>query len=148
MARKSTIQGKATTMNAHRLLFTTAAAMTVLSAAAQIPALPSGVSFSTKDPHFSQQGGESLYRSICQGCHMAAGQGAKGAGMYPALANNPRLAAAGYPVYVVLAGYHGMPPFGDRLDDQQVADVVNFTRTNFGSRYPDTVTAEDVKKMR
>jgi hypothetical protein len=38
------------------------------------------------------------------GRHMAAAQGAVGAGAYPALANDPKLAAAGYPVLVVVNG--------------------------------------------
>ena len=42
---------------------------------------------------FMYRDGEHLYRAICQGCHMADGKGAQGAGAYPALAANPRLAA-------------------------------------------------------
>ena len=39
--------------------------------------------------------GQKLYETICQGCHMPDARGAKGAGMYPALAANPpRLGAA------------------------------------------------------
>jgi mono/diheme cytochrome c family protein len=51
-----------------------------------------------------QRDGEVIYRTVCQGCHMAAAQGAVGAGAYPALANDPKLAAAGYPVLVVVNG--------------------------------------------
>ncbi|PWW49110.1 c-type cytochrome [Melaminivora alkalimesophila] len=104
--------------------------------------------FSTDSERFVQQGGERLYRSICQGCHMPEGQGAKGAGFYPALAQNARLAAGPYPVYVVLQGLHGMPPFGERLDDQQVADVVNYIRTHFGNDYRDAITPEMVRGQR
>lgn len=39
-----------------------------------------------------------------------------------------------------------MPPFGWRLDDGQVADVVNFIRTNWGNSAP-PVTASDVAKI-
>ena len=45
---------------------------------------------------FAMQGGEAVYRGVCQGCHMADAKGASGAGTYPALAGNPRLAEAGY----------------------------------------------------
>jgi mono/diheme cytochrome c family protein len=45
---------------------------------------------------FMQRDGEVIYRTVCQGCHMAAAQGAVGAGAYPALANDPKLAAAAY----------------------------------------------------
>ena len=93
-------------------------------------------------------GGEATFRGICQGCHMPDGRGAEGAGRYPALAGNPRLAAAAYPVYVVLNGRHGMPPWGDVLDDGQVADVVNYVRTHFGNAFADVVTAADVHAQR
>jgi mono/diheme cytochrome c family protein len=105
-------------------------------------------SFSPDGEHFVQQGGAQLYQAICQGCHMPQGQGAKGAGFYPALANNARLASSAYPTYVVLAGLRGMPPFAGRLSDQQVAEVVNYVRRNFGNDYQDAVTAEAVKGLR
>ena len=38
-----------------------------------------------------QQGGEAIYKGICQDCHMPDARGAVGAGMYPALAGNPKL---------------------------------------------------------
>jgi len=79
---------------------------------------------------------------------MADAKGAEGAGRYPALAGNPRLAANTYPVQVVLQGRHGMPAFGPFLDDSQVAGVVNYVRTHFGNTFSDAVTPEDVKKMR
>ena len=56
---------------------------------------------------FPQQTGEDLFRNICQGCHMPDAKGAIGAGAYPALAANPRLAAAIYPITVVLQGQRG-----------------------------------------
>jgi mono/diheme cytochrome c family protein len=60
---------------------------------------------------------------------MAAAQGAVGAGAYPALANDPKLAVAGYSVLVVVNGSKDMPPFGALLDDEQVAAVVNYVRS-------------------
>lgn len=104
--------------------------------------------FSPDGEHFVQQGGARLYQAICQGCHMPQGQGAKGAGFYPALANNSRLTSGAYPIYVVLSGLRGMPPFAERLSDQQVADVVNYVRTNFGNYYQDAVTTEAVNVQR
>jgi len=84
-------------------------------------------------PKFQELSGESIYRATCQGCHMAQGQGAKGAGTYPALASNPRLAAPEYPLYVVLNGQKGMPAFGKMLSDEQIAAVVDYARTHFGN---------------
>ena len=77
-----------------------------------------------------------------------AADGAVGAGAYPALANNPKLAAAGYPVLVVVTGSKGMPPVGALLDDEQVAAVVNYVRSHFGNSYPDSISPADVRLAR
>lgn len=97
---------------------------------------------------FTEQGGEALYKAICQGCHMPDAKGAKGAGTYPALAGNPALSAAAYPVYMVITGRKAMPAFGNNLTDQQIADVVNYVRSHFGNPYADPVSASDVRSMR
>jgi cytochrome c5 len=97
---------------------------------------------------FVHQDGRTLFRAICQGCHMPDAKGAKGAGMYPALAENPKLASAAYLAITVMKGRHGMPPFGSMLTDAQIAAVVNYVRTNFGNHYTDVLTADDVKKFR
>jgi len=97
---------------------------------------------------FMQRDGEVIYRTVCQSCHMAAAEGAVGAGAYPALANDPKLAAAGYSVLVVVNGSKDMPPFGALLDDEQVAAVVNYVRSHFGNSYPDIVSPVDVKSPR
>jgi mono/diheme cytochrome c family protein len=125
---------------------------------AQSTAEPSPVPGTDPDPastqgftdpaHFSQKDGEALFRSICQGCHMPDAKGAVGAGMYPALAGDANLEAAGYPVTVVVHGRKGMPPFGEYLNDAQVAAVVNYVRGHFGNKYEDAVSADDVKAVR
>jgi mono/diheme cytochrome c family protein len=97
---------------------------------------------------FMPQSGEALYADICQGCHMPGGAGAVGAGAYPALARNPKLAAAGYPLVLVIHGRKGMPPFGNLLTNQQVAAVVNYIRTHFGNDFPDAVSDDDAKGAR
>ncbi len=89
---------------------------------------------------FPQQTGEDLYTHICQGCHMPDAKGAIGAGAYPALASNPRLAAAIYPITVVLRGQRAMISLGESLDDAQVATVLNYVRTHFGNHYKDMIT--------
>ncbi|QBB71183.1 cytochrome c [Pseudolysobacter antarcticus] len=98
--------------------------------------------------HFKQQDGEALYRAICQGCHMPDASGAHGAGMYPALAANPKLASVMYPAITVLAGRRGMPQFHDSLSDQQVAAVVNYLRSHFGNDYADKLMSDDVAQLR
>lgn len=97
---------------------------------------------------YPQQTGEELYKGICQGCHMPAAQGAVGAGAYPALAQDIRLAAVVYPLTVVLNGQRAMPPIGADLSDKQVANVINYIRTHFGNHYKDVVTPAAVKAAR
>jgi mono/diheme cytochrome c family protein len=97
---------------------------------------------------FAMQGGEAVYNSVCQGCHMADAKGAAGAGNYPALANNPRLASAGYVLSMVMNGHKGMPPFRGHFTNLQVADVVNYVRTHFGNRFRDKVKEADVQSLR
>jgi mono/diheme cytochrome c family protein len=97
---------------------------------------------------FPQQTGEDLFKNICQGCHMPDAKGAIGAGAYPALAANPRLAAAIYPITVVLNGQRAMPTFGESLSDEQVAAVINYVRTHFGNHYKDAITPAMVKAKR
>jgi mono/diheme cytochrome c family protein len=94
------------------------------------------------------QGGASIYRDVCQGCHMPGGRGAAGAGAFPALAGNSRLEAAAYPISMVLNGHGGMPWFNGVLSDVQIADVVNFVRTHFGNNYRDAATPGDVAAQR
>lgn len=108
------------------------------------PALAQG----SRGGTFPQRTGEAVFKEICAGCHMADAKGAVGAGAYPALARNPNLESAGYPVGVILHGQKAMPWFDDELDDEQVAGVVNYIRSHFGNRYTDKVTPADVKAMR
>jgi mono/diheme cytochrome c family protein len=113
------------------------------AAAADEP--PAGISEGFR---FGQRDGESLYRAVCQSCHMPAGEGALGAGRYPALAANTRLASAQYPVLNILRGRKGMPSFRNMLDDAQIAAVTNYVRTHMGNQYTDAVTAADVQSLR
>jgi mono/diheme cytochrome c family protein len=98
--------------------------------------------------HYAQQSGEEIYKGICQGCHMPDAKGAIGAGAYPALKNDIRLATAVYPLTVVLNGQRAMPPFGASLSDTQVANVINYVRTHFGNHYKDSVTPAAVQAAR
>jgi mono/diheme cytochrome c family protein len=127
-----------------------AALLTVLFALAATSGALADPPAATLSPgfRFTEQTGEALYANICQACHMSKGEGAVGAGRYPALANNESLKAGGYPIYAVLHGQKGMSPFGRMLSDDQVAAVVNYVRTHFGNNYTDAVTADDVKKAR
>ncbi|MFL9956301.1 cytochrome c [Paraburkholderia nemoris] len=97
---------------------------------------------------FTEKSGEALYNATCAGCHMPDGKGAQGAGHYPALAENPAVEAAPYVIVNVLHGRKGMPSFGDEMNDEQVAAVVNYTRTHFGNRFAGDVTPSQVRSLR
>ncbi len=97
---------------------------------------------------FPKPGGDDVFGNICQGCHMPNAMGATGAGTYPRLAGDANLAAASYPVTMVLFGRRAMPPFAAYLNDSQIANVVNYVRSHFGNNYTDMVTAADVAKVR
>lgn len=96
------------------------------------------------DPaRLTQNDGETIYRALCAACHMPEGQGAQGAGHYPALASNEHLITADYPVFIVLHGQKAMPALGDMLTDKQVAAVVNYIRTHFGNDYADDPASDE-----
>lgn len=118
----------------------------VLALLTAMPAAAQNADF--RGDAFAMQGGEAVYRGVCQGCHMADAKGATGAGTYPALANNPRLAAPAYVVAMVMNGHKGMPPFRGHFTDAQVADVVNYVRSHFGNRFKGEVKPADVQALR
>lgn len=92
--------------------------------------------------------GAQVYQKFCAACHMADGRGAQGAGQFPALADNPRLAAPGYPIYVVLNGLGAMPWFNGILKDEEIAAVVTHIRTHFGNAYTEPVKIDEVTGAR
>jgi mono/diheme cytochrome c family protein len=116
--------------------------------AVAVPALTTPAKAQFTAPLSPQQDGEATYKGICQSCHMPDARGAKGAGAYPALAGNEKLSVSGYPISVVVHGLRTMPAFGGSLNDQQIADLVNYVRTHFGNQYTDAVTPADVKAAR
>jgi mono/diheme cytochrome c family protein len=109
-----------------------------------------GPAFAQAGGAFPEQSGAEIYGAICQGCHMPDGKGGQGSAItgYPALAGNKKLAAKAYPAMVITRGQKAMPEFGSMLSDVQVANVINYIRTNFGNTYTDAITPEQVKPMR
>ena len=103
--------------------------------------------------------GEKIYQQICAGCHMRDGRGAVGACRYPSFADNAAMSSSRYIAITMLNGRRNMPAFAPPrrnefyfppvwLNDVQVANVVNYIRTNFGNNYPDPITAEEVRALR
>ena len=104
------------------------AALACAAASAQAADDPAGM-LGTTD-------GETIYATICQGCHMPGGKGATGAGFYPAFAGNKARASPQYVALTILDGRNNMPSFKRPaqppfffpptwLTDVQVANVTN-----------------------
>lgn len=102
--------------------------------------------------------GAALYVDNCAACHCTDGVGYKRA--FPSLKGNPVVQTEDPTslIHIILTGNTTpavkgavsnltMPPFGWRLNDQQVADVANFVRTSWGNKAP-AVTASEVAKIR
>lgn len=104
--------------------------------------------FSDEPYRFTQTDGEALYRTTCQACHMEDGRGDEGAGAHPPLADNPKMNSKHFLAGVILTGYHGMPRFGDKMSDDQVAAVTNYVRSHFGNDYADPITPGAVAALR
>jgi mono/diheme cytochrome c family protein len=98
------------------------------------------------------------YLNSCAACHRSSGKGYKGT--FPALAGNSVVNAADPTslINIVLNGstetgtsavptQFAMPPFGDRLTDDEVAHIVTFIRSSWGNDAP-AVDATQVAKIR
>jgi mono/diheme cytochrome c family protein len=101
--------------------------------------------------------GAVAYDISCAACH---GRDGKGSALFPPLAGNAaiRQARADTVVRMVLAGGKaaatkdaptgpGMPSFGWRLTDEQVANILTYVRNNWGNQAP-AVSPETVKRIR
>ncbi len=102
--------------------------------------------------------GGKIYRQQCVQCHQPAGEGSGTA--WPALAGNPTVTAPS-PVnairMVLDGGYapataanprpHGMPPFGQLLNDSDISMLVTYIRNSWGNE-AGGVTALEVKRAR
>lgn len=102
--------------------------------------------------------GGKIYRQQCAQCHQPKGEGSGAA--WPALAGNPTVTAPS-PVNVIRmvldGGYapataanprpHGMPPFGQILNDNDIAMLVSYLRNSWGNE-AGSVTALEVKRAR
>ena len=102
--------------------------------------------------------GEKIYTKECVECHAANGLGHPPG--FPPLANNQsiQMPSAVNPIRMVLnGGYppstagnpapHGMPPFAQRLSDQEVAAVVTYVRMSWGN-HGTPVSPQQVNDLR
>jgi mono/diheme cytochrome c family protein len=118
-----------------------AALLPLAAGAADVPQMSSGYIF-------AQQDGKALYAASCQGCHMAKGEGARGAGFYPKLAGNPLVQSPEYIVHRVANGYRGMPAVAGMMSDEQIAAVAPYVRRAFDRPDAPAMTADEVGKLR
>lgn len=122
------------------------------SAPAATPAAPS------TDHGYDAAKGQTLFAANCAACHQATGQGLPGA--FPPLKGNAVVndADATTHIHVVLHGLQGanvagvvytspMPPFAGTLDDEDIANIINYERSAWGN-HGAPVTARQVAAER
>jgi mono/diheme cytochrome c family protein len=93
----------------------------------------------------SMKRGKEVYLLHCQNCHMENGEGTEG--INPPLAKTSYLKDTKKNIGIILNGQTGevvvngkkynaiMNPL-NYLDDQQIADVLNYVRNSWGNKYP------------
>jgi mono/diheme cytochrome c family protein len=102
--------------------------------------------------------GQTVYATHCASCHAKDGRGMPP--QYPPLAGNPsiQMQSAVNPIRMVLNGGfppgtkgnpqpYGMPPFAQRLSDDEVAAVVTYIRSAWGNRGA-AVSAREANELR
>jgi mono/diheme cytochrome c family protein len=75
--------------------------------------------------------GRGGFVSNCSSCHGTNGEGDLG----PSLVGNDILADAGTVTDTIINGFSYMPPFGDMLNDQQVAAIATYIRNAWGNEF-------------
>jgi len=114
----------------------------------------SSVSADRKKVDASSLTGMKLYIDNCSGCHQSSGRGITG--VIPPLADNPTVIAAqpNNIIKVIIRGitarngYIPMPPFASRLNDQEIMEIANYVRTNWGNNASPNATKSLVESIR
>jgi PQQ-dependent dehydrogenase (s-GDH family) len=89
--------------------------------------------------------GAPKYASQCSMCHGPDGRGQGGAGAV--LAENEKLADNTFVANAIVHGFGYMPPFGDRLSDNDIAEIATYIRNNWGNDFG-VLTTEDIQSVR
>ena len=87
--------------------------------------------------------GAPLYAQNCAMCHGPAGRGSAGA----VLAENEKLGDAEYLATTTVHGFGYMPAFGDRLTDNDIAEIGTYIRNSWGNDYG-ALTTDQVRQAR
>jgi cytochrome c oxidase subunit II len=85
--------------------------------------------------------GEQVYGNICAACHQATGKGMPPT--FPSLVGDKIVAGpADAHIQQVLKGKNAMPPFADRLKDDEIAAVLTYERNSWGNKSGDVQPAQ------
>lgn len=100
--------------------------------------------------------GAKIYNNFCASCHLTSGEGITG--VFPPLKNSDWLAEKQTEsIHAIKYGINGpiqvngveydnlMPALG--LNNQEVADVMNYINNSWGNNYGDPVTEEEVSAI-
>ena len=100
--------------------------------------------------------GEEIYQDFCLQCHLSNGEGVSG--IYPPLANsdylfddiersirNIKYGVSG-PIIVNDEEYNGVM-LNNGLDDEEIADVMNYILNSWGNKSDEIITKERVAKV-
>ena len=123
----------------------------------------STAAFAQEDIKVSADRGKVVYMQTCMACHQITGMGIPGA--FPPLAKTESVTGdARRVVAIVLKGISGAMTVDGKIyatgmpqpeltfpilkDDKNVADVINYVRTNFGNEIKEAITTEFVAEVR
>ena len=102
--------------------------------------------------------GKEVYATYCMSCHIVDGNGMPD--IYPPLAKADYLKKpAATLINIILQGqsieitvnskkYNGQMPAQNYLSDEQIADVLNYTRNSWTNKMPVAITPAQVKALR
>ena len=99
--------------------------------------------------------GEEIYIDFCMQCHMTNGEGVPGT--FPPLANSDYLPDINKTIYALKFGLKGPITVNGKaynsvmasqgLDDEEIADVMNYILRNWGNETEEVITEEKVTSV-
>lgn len=99
--------------------------------------------------------GEEIYADFCLQCHMTNGEGVPGT--FPPLANSDYLPDINKTIYALKFGLKGPITVNGKaynsvmasqgLDDEEIADVMNYILRNWGNETEEVITEEKVASV-
>jgi mono/diheme cytochrome c family protein len=106
----------------------------------------SSISYSALDAGQKLKFGERVYEMHCAACHQPDG---RGAGPIPSLGNAPTFTKADTAIKIVLNGSknRSMPGWA-ALKDEEIAEVINYSRSKFSNQLVEYVAPDDVRRAR